>query len=709
MKKIVYTVEGLDCANCAAKIERHLNKDDKIVHASLDFAAARLYVTFKEEAYDLEGIKNKIKEVEEDNLVIEYARKSNVEYKGVFNKKTVLILARIVLSAILLLIGWLFIPHELLWLQVVIYSLSLVIVIYDITWKTIAKVIRLRNPLDENLLLTISAVGAFLMGLPALGSHGEYIEGILIIIFYQIGQIFEEIAINKSRKAITKAVDLKGDIANLIVGDKIKTVHPNDLKINDLILVKVGEIIPVDGLVVAGEGTIDTSSLTGEFMPVSAREGEKILSGCILKSGSLTLKVERLYEDSAIAKILDLVTSSGERKSNVERFITKFARFYTPLVLFIAVLIALVPLVFPDQLFKVWIYNALSVLVVSCPCAIVISVPLAFFSGIGLASKNGIIVKGSNYLDELSKLGYILTDKTGTLTYGYFEVKKAVPSNISEDDFWDYLIAAESQSNHPIAKAILHDKKLQNNKFLQENYREIPGFGVETTYRNKRVLAGNRAFLINEGIPVANNEDLGTIIHLSVDGQYAGYVVLNDTAKTDSKKMVQELEKMHVQTILLSGDQNANAKAIADELGIEKYYGQLTPEQKLQILEDYLSKSKKAVGFVGDGVNDAPAIIRSDVGFAMSGIGSDIAVHNAEVIIINDNPLKVADAIKISKKTRAVAIFNIIFSLAIKFGIMVAILFGVLGEAQMTIAMLADTGLTVLMIINSLLLLYRRI
>jgi len=709
MKKVIYTIGGLDCANCASKIERHLNKDERIAHASLDFASARLYITYKDEPFDLPSLVGKIKEVEEDNLVIDYVRKNAHERKGVFNKKTILILARIALSTVLLLVATFAIPSHILWLQIVIYSLALAIVIYDITWKFVANAIKLRNPLDENLLLTISAVGAFLMGLPALGGHGQYIEGIMIIGFYQIGQIFEEIAINKSRKAITKAVDLRGDVANLLVGDEVRTVHPNDLKIGDSILIKVGEIIPVDGLVVSGQGTIDTSSLTGEFMPVSAELGQKILSGCILKSGSLTLKVERLYEDSAISKILELVTSSGERKAHAEKFITKFARFYTPLVLILAVLVALVPLVFTTQLFPMWIYNGLSFLVVACPCAIVISVPLAFFSGIGLASKNGIIIKGANFLDKLSNLGYVLTDKTGTLTYGFFEVVKAVPNAISEADFWDYLVAVESQSNHPIAKAIIHDKNTENIKFLQENYREIPGFGVEATYRGKSVSAGKPAFLEEKGIAVPPTKEIGTIIHLAVDGRYAGFAVLNDVAKIDSKKMVNELQKMNIHTILLSGDQKDNARAVAEELGIVEYYGQLTPEDKLKILEGVLAKANRAVAFVGDGVNDAPAIIRSDVGIAMSGIGSDIAVSNAEVIIVNDNPMKVVDAIKIARMTRAVAIFNIAFSLAVKVSIMVMILFGVLGQMQMTIAMLADTGLTVVMIINSLLLLYRRV
>ena len=709
MKKIIYTVEGLDCGNCAAKIERHLNKDERIAHVSLDFAAARLYITYKEEAYTLDELISKIKEVNDDNLTIDYANKAKTEKKSLFTPKIIFLLIRLAISTALMLVANFAIPHELYWLKIVIFSISLLIVIYDITWKSIAKIIRLRNPLDENLLLTISAVGAFLMGLPILGSHGEYVEGILIIIFYQVGQIFEEIAINKSRHAISRAVDLSSDTANLIVGNEIKTIHPRDLKVGESILIKVGEVIPVDGIVISGEGAIDTSSLTGEFMPINVYEESKILSGSILKSGSLTMRVERIYDDSAIAKILELVSNSGERKSKAEKFITKFARIYTPIVLVLAILVALVPLVFVGQEFRVWIYNGLSVLVVSCPCAIVISVPLAYFAGIGLASKKGIIIKGSNYLDELSNLSYILTDKTGTLTYGYFEVKKAVVEGIPEELFWEYLVAVESQSNHPIAKAILHSRKYQKSGLLQENYREIPGFGVETTYQGKRIMAGKQSLLSEAGIVIPEVKESGTIIHVAVDQKYVGYVVLNDTAKVDSKRMVSDLRKMGVETILLSGDRIENARLISEELGIIKYHGQLTPEDKLKILESYLTKGGREVGFVGDGVNDAPSIIRSDVGFAMSGIGSDIAVNNAEVIIVNDNPMKVVDAIKISKMTRTVAIFNIVFSLAVKFAIMVMILFGVLGAAQMTIAMLADTGLTVLMIINSLLLLYRKV
>ncbi|MFA5421446.1 MAG: heavy metal translocating P-type ATPase [Bacilli bacterium] len=708
MKKAIYQIEGLSCGNCAAKIERHLNKDDKIANASLDFAAGRLYVTYKQEPYDLNQVIEKINQVNDDDLTITHFKKNTADRKSVFTPSVISIIARLIISTTLLLIAAFAIPHDYYWLQVLIYSLSLLAIIYDITWKSIAKIIRLQNPLDENLLLTISAVGAFLMGLPILGANGQYIEGIMIIGFYQIGQIFEEIAIIKSRQAITKAVDLRGDTANLLVGEIIKTVHPSELKIGDSIVIKVGEIIPVDGLVINGSGTIDTSSLTGEFVPVLVEDQDHILSGSILKSGSLTLRVERLYEDSAISKILELVTSSGERKSKAEKFITKFARFYTPIVFVLAILVSLVPLVFPSEQFPVWIYNGLSVLVVSCPCAIVISVPLAFFSGIGLASKRGVIIKGTNYLDELSKIGYVLTDKTGTLTHGFFEVTKIVYNQIDEAVFWDYLIAAESQSNHPIAKAILHSKKIKNTAILQENYREIPGFGVSTAYQGKVILAGRSRFLIEAGIAVLNIDENGTIIHLAADGKYCGYVVLNDSAKKDAKNMVATLQKMQIETVLLSGDNEANARAIAEEVGIRDYHGSLTPEGKLEILESYLGRQGKRVGFMGDGVNDAPAIIRSDIGFAMSGIGSDIAVSNAEVIIVNDNPMKVVEAIRISKKTRRVAIFNIAFSLLVKFVIAVMIVLGVLGELQMTIAMLADTGLTVLMILNSLLLLYRK-
>lgn len=709
MKKVIYTIDGLDCANCASKIERHLNADGQVAHASLDFATGRLFITFKEESWTIAEVSAKIAEVEEDPLVIDFARKERKDPRLLLTSSIIRLIIRILVSVFLLVIATYVVPHENEWLVISLYVVSLLIVIYDITWKTILKIVRLRNPLDENLLLTISAVGAFMMGLPILGAHGEYVEGILIIIFYQIGQIFEEIAVNKSRTAITRAVNLGTSTANQLVDGQIQSVRPEDLKVDDIIIIKIGEVIPVDGVVTSGQGTIDTSSLTGEFMPVTIEENDSILSGSILRSGSLTIRVSKVYHDSAIAKILDLVSNSGENKSNAEKFITKFARIYTPVVFLIAVLIAFVPLFFPGQEYKVWIYNALSVLVVSCPCAVVISIPLAFFSGIGLASKHGVIIKGTNYLDVLSKIGYILTDKTGTLTYGYFEVKKVVPNGIKTDVFWEYLIAAESQSNHPIAKAILHDKKQQIKRYLQENYREIPGFGVETTYQGKRILVGKASFLRNEKIVVDDARELGTIIHMAVDNVYVGYVVLNDTAKTDSKSMIQALRKMHIQTVLLSGDQEGNVKTIAEELGIEKYFGQLDPEDKLRILESYLSKETGKVGFVGDGVNDAPAIIRSDVGFAMSGIGSDIAVQNAQVIIVNDNPMKVVDAIKISKMTRRVATFNIVFSLVLKFGIMALIIFGVLGEMQMTIAMLADTGLTVLMIVNSLLLLYRKI
>lgn len=710
MKKEIYDIEGLTCGNCAAKIERHLNKDEFISEAALDFSTGRLYVTYKNEPYSLEQTINKIMEASDDDLTIKYASKTKDGPRKLINKRIVDLLIRLGVGIVLLFIGLFAIPDHLFWLEIVFYSLSLVVLIYDITWKTISRVIKLKNPIDENLLLTISSVGAFLMGLPIFVGEGAYLEGIMIIAFYQIGQIFEEIAINKSRNEIMKAVDLQADVANLIVDDEIKTIHPSELKLHDLILIKVGEIIPVDGVIVNGHGSIDTSSLTGEFMPVDVDENDHVLSGSILQSGSLTIKVERLFEDSAISKILELVTNSGERKSKAEKFITKFARFYTPIVLVVALIVAFVPLVFTSQTYDVWVYNALSIIVVSCPCAIVISIPLAYFAGIGLASKNGILVKGSNYLDELVNLGYILTDKTGTLTYGYFEVKKAVPFEMEEDLFWEYLVAVESQSNHPIAKAIIHDRKNTNAKVVQENYHEVPGAGVSSTYQGINLVAGKPSFLKTAGVEVPEVDEKGTIIYLSVDQKYAGYVVLNDTAKYDSKHMVKQLKKMKIDTILLSGDHVSNVEDIAKEVGIEKYFGQLTPAEKLEILEDYLKNADgKGVGFVGDGVNDAPSIIRSDVGFAMSGIGSDLAVENAEVIIVNDNPIKVVDAIKIAKKTRWIAIFNIVFSLFVKFSIVILVLLNLLGDYQMTIAMIADTGLTVVMILNSLLILYYKV
>ena len=535
-------------------------------------------------------------------------------------------------------------------------------------------------------------------------------EGAMVVILYQIGELIEAIATGKSKAAISKAIDLRADTANLVCDDKIVQVKPETLKVGDVIIVRIGEIIPADGEIIDGEGTLDMSSLTGEPMPVDALIGSNALSGSILRTGSITIRINKVFADSTISKILELVESSGERKARVEKFIDKFAKIYTPTVFAIGVLFAVISGLISGDWAKSLFYG-LAILVVSCPCAIVISVPLAYFAGIGLASKRGVVIKGANYLDSLCRIGVLFLDKTGTLTYGNFEIQDVVTNGVSKDELMTSLLAAESRSNHPIAKAIILHQNVSELALKQENYEEIAGLGTKTVYEGHTILAGNIALLKKYGIEIEEIEAPGTIIYVAKDGKFIGYVLLSDVIRNNAKELIKRLDKLGIKTVLLSGDKLSTVEYVANEVGIRYYHAKLLPQDKTKFVEEEIEKNKtnRLVAFAGDGINDTPSIIRADVGFAMGGIGSDVAVENADVVIMQDHPLKIYDAIVIAKKTRFIAIFNIVFSLLVKVSVIVLLMVGVLGTNAMMIAMLADTGLTVLMTLNSLLLIYRKI
>ena len=496
----------------------------------------------------------------------------------------------------------------------------------------------------------------------------------------------------------------------MITDNKVVQVKPETLKVGDLILVRIGEIVPADGEIVDGQGTLDTSSLTGEPMPVDALVGMNALSGSILRSGSITIRINKVFADSTISKILELVQSSGERKAKAEKFITKFARIYTPSVFLLGILYAVIFGLITNN----WaesIFSGLAILVVSCPCAIVISVPLAFFAGIGLASKRGVVIKGANYLDSLCNVGTLFIDKTGTLTYGDFKVDGYVTNGVKEEELKTALLAAESRSNHPIAKAICLHQNVSNLALVQEDYEEIAGLGVKTVYEGSTIFAGNVELLKNNGINVEEVEVGGTAIYVAKDGKYIGYVVLKDVIRDKAKELVKKLNEIGIKIVLLSGDKESTVKEVADAVGIKEYHYKLLPQEKTKFLEKAIEnrENDKLVAFAGDGINDTPSIIRADVGFAMGGIGSDVAVENSDIVIMQDHPLKIYDSIVIAKKTRRVALFNIIFSLAVKLAVIILILTGATGHTGMLIAVLADTGLTVLMTLHSLSLIYRKI
>lgn len=717
-KKVIYHISGFDCPNCAAKVERYLNKYEGVQSATIDFTNERMYINYREEALSTEELIEVIKKVESDPLRIEKLQSGKTKKHSIFIPMFFYNVSRILFSTILMFITMFVVEDKNFILAVILYGFSALICLYDIIWKIILNIKKLTNPIDMNLLLTISTVGVFALSLlvhyevlPEGNFEVDLMDGVMVIILYQIGELFEHIATGKSKDAISNAIDLRADTANLITDNKVVEVKPETLKVGDKIIVRIGEIVPADGEIIDGQGTLDVSSLTGEPMPVDAFVGMNALSGSILRSGSITIKVNKVFADSTISKILELVQSSGERKAKAEKFITKFARIYTPVVFVLGILYAVIYGLASGGAWTQSIFGGLAILVVSCPCAIVISVPLAFFAGIGLASKRGVVIKGANYLDSLCKVGTIFLDKTGTLTYGNFEVAETVEIGVSKEEFKTALLAAESRSNHPIAKAICLHQNVSKLALSQEQYEEVPGLGVKTLFEGHEILAGNADLLKNHGVFLDEIEVGGTAVYVAKDGKFIGYVVLKDVVRDRAKLLITKLDELGIKTVLLSGDKETTVREVSEAVGIKEYHAKLLPQDKTKFVEEAIEKNsdEKLVAFAGDGINDTPSIIRADVGFAMGGIGSDVAVENADIVIMQDHPLKIYDSIKIAHKTRFVAIFNIVFSILVKITVISLILTGVLGEAGMIVAVLADTGLTVLMTLNSLLLIYRKI
>ncbi len=717
MKKTTYNVEGFDCPNCAIKVEEHLNKDKNIEKASINFAGRTMTLDYKDKEYSIDELKNKIKEVESDELKIsKKVGKQNYRVK-VFDKKISELLIRVFISTFLLIFAVLVEKLVVIstfslqwWMMLVLYILAYLVIAYDYLISVVKNFAHIKTIFNETTLMSIASVGAFAIG--------SYMEGVLVVLLAHIGDIFEHISLNRSHNLIIDAIDMRPKTASLVKEDnRLETIQAQDLKVGDIILIKVGDIVPVDGEVIDGNGTLDTSSITGEFLPIEVQEKTQVWSGSLLKSGSIKLKVTKEFNDSTTAKILDMVVESSEKKSKAENFITKFARIYTPVVVGIAVFIALFPPLLTSLIIKSWdasvwyqyIYAALTFLVISCPCAIVISVPLSFFTGIGLASKHGIIVKGANYLDRLNEVGTFVTDKTGTLTTGEFSVSKICPVEITLDEFKEYVYAAESYSNHPIAKAIV--KYLDGVKLDGQitNYEEKLGFGVSFEYKGHKVLFGNSR-LIEDHV---QNEKDGMTLYLSIDDNFAGYILLDDTIKDSSKKTIEALAKNKIDTLMLTGGNEKSATRVANMLGIKRYFSNLLPEQKIRYLTDEItSKGNKAVVFMGDGVNDAPSIILADVGVAMGALGSDAAIENANIVLTNDDPYKIVQAIKIAKATRLRAIVCIAVALFVKISIM-AITLGLaiahINFDMMWIAVLADTGLSIALVIYAVLLMRKKI
>lgn len=548
--------------------------------------------------------------------------------------------------------------------------------------------------LDEKFLMTIATLGAILIG--------EYPEAVAVMLFYEVGELFQGYAINKSRKSIADMMDIKPEYANVIRDNKSQKVEPDEVQIGETIEIKPGERVPLDAIIIKGESTLDTSALTGESVPVEVREGANILSGCININGLIVAKVTKEYFDSTVNKVLDLVENASAKKSKSERLITRFSKIYTPIVIGLAILLVfLPPIISGEYNFRVWIFRALSFLVVSCPCAFVISVPLSFFSGIGAASRAGVLIKGGNYLEALSKVDTVVLDKTGTLTKGVFNVQKVIvlDKNIKEDDFISLVAMAESGSNHPISKSIqkYYNKEIDANSI--NSIKEISGKGIEAVIDNRKILVGNEK-LINIPKDVSIN-DIGTILYVEIDNKFAGYIVISDELKKDSKKAIKDLKDIGIKkAIMLTGDLEKVSKKVGEDLGLDEVYTNLLPQDKVSKFEEIIEnkKSKGNVVFVGDGINDAPVLARADVGIAMGAMGSDAAIEAADVVIMTDEPSKIVTAIKSSKRTMKIAMQNITLAFGIKAIVLILSAFGI---ADMWMAVFADTGVTILAVLNS--------
>ena len=601
------------------------------------------------------------------------------------------LLLRIIVATILFISGKVFSVQEPI--EIGIFLVCYTVVGWDIIWKAITNILH-GQVFDENFLMTIATLGALILG--------EYSEGVAVMLFYQVGEWFQSYAVSKSRKSIASLMDIRPDYANIEQDGKLIQVDPDEVPIGSSIIVKPGERIPLDGTIIKGSSSLDTSALTGESMPREALPGMDVISGCINQTGILTIRTTKEFGESTVAKILDLVENASDKKGKTENFITRFARYYTPAVVFAALVLALLPPLITGQDFGTWVYRALTFLVISCPCALVISIPLSFFGGIGGASKIGVLVKGSNYLESLASAETVVFDKTGTLTKGAFAVSELHPGNVQKERLLELAAYAEDYSTHPISLSIkkAYGKKINSNRI--SSVQEIPGHGVCAVIDGKSVLAGNAKLMEKENIRYTDSSTIGTVIYLACDRKYLGCIVIEDELKPDAQKAVDLLKDEGIRkTVMLTGDSDAVGKKVANRLGLDQAYTELLPADKVERVEELLAqKSEKGkLLFVGDGINDAPVLARADVGIAMGGLGSDAAIEAADVVLMTDEPSKIASVMKIARKTLRIANQNIIFALGIKF---IVLILGAFGYANMWAAVFADVGVSVIAILNAI-------
>jgi len=698
--KKVLMLEGLGCANCAAKMEMQTKNLAGVIDATVDFVSKKMTIEVAQEhelnriidevAVIVKRIEPDVKIVATDNIFPTKVKATDLDDEH--NHKQQIIK--------LLIGGALFLAGSILnlsnSLELTVFMISYIIVGGDVVLRAVKGIAR-GQLFSEHFLMSVATIGAFLIG--------AYAEGVAVMLFYLVGEMFQDSAVDHSRKSISALMDIRPDYANLQVGQDLEKVFPEEVKIGDIIVVKPGERIPLDGQVVAGNSLVDTSALTGESIPRELEPGKEALSGFINKHGLLTVKVTKTYGESTVAKILDLVQNASSKKAPTENFITKFARYYTPTVVFGALALAVIPpLAIAGATFSDWIYRALVFLVVSCPCALVISIPLGFFGGIGGASKRGILVKGGNYLEALNSIDTVVFDKTGTLTKGVFEVTASHPKGgFKAADLLEYAAYAEYYSNHPIAVSIRRAYKSNIDPGKIEDYREIAGQGINVNIEGKSVLAGNTKLMSNENIAYTEVDSTGTVIHIAVDQQYAGSIVISDEVKEDSAQAISQLKAIGIaKTIMFTGDLKHVGDRIGKQLGLDEVYSALLPADKVDKLESLMRAKKSSHGtiaFVGDGINDAPVLARADIGIAMGGLGSDAAIEAADVVIMTDEPSKIVSAIKIARKTRRIVYQNIVFALGVK---AIFLVLGAMGIATMWEAVFGDMGVALIAIFNAL-------
>ena len=696
----IFILKGLDCPNCSAKIEKEVGELAGVSSSSINLMKQSLTISVEEDALSLvtKQIETIVHSHEPDVTVTEYIAESSVSTQETksedYNNKIRII--RLIAGALIFISG--IISNEFINVSLPVYLIFLVLAYIilggDVVIKAIKNITKGRI-FDENFLMSLSTIGAFVIG--------EYPEAVAVMLFYQIGEYFQDLAVNRSRKSIANLMNIRPDFATVLRNGEQTIVSPKTVSIGEIIVVKPGEKIPLDGIILEGDSMLDTKALTGESVPRTVHKGDEALSGCVNQNGVLTIQVTKAFGESTVSKIIELVENASSRKAPTENFITTFARYYTPVVVIFALILAVAPPLLFNAEWIEWIHRAFVFLVISCPCALVISIPLTFFGGIGATSKHGVLVKGSNYLESLNNVSTVVFDKTGTLTKGVFKVTEILPDNgFTVERILEYGAKAEIYSNHPIAKSIIAAYEKDVDETNITDYKEISGYGISVTADNKKILAGNSKLMTAEQIHYKPCDKAGTKVYIAVDGKYAGCILIADEIKEDSKRAIAELKRIGIEkTVMLTGDDEMIGKAVSQELGLDEYYAQLLPDQKVEKVELLESQKplKSKLAFVGDGINDAPVLARADVGIAMGGVGSDAAIEAADVVLMTDEPSKLVEAIEVAKATKRIVVQNIVLALTVKVMFMVLGAFGIAGMWE---AVFGDVGVALIAVMNAM-------